>query len=136
MRKRTWTMALVVGAACGLIAVGAGRAQTTAPAPAARAPAAAATKAKAKKPAPSASTVAVTVTNSRSAGLTELQAAVSGSAAWNKVLGALKPGKQAVARLPHGADCQVDLHGTFDDGQTMEATGVEVCANKTLNLKD
>ena len=41
--------------------------------------------------------------------------------------------KQAVARLP---DCQVDLHGSFDDGQTMEATGVDVCADKTLNLKD
>jgi hypothetical protein len=130
-------MALAVGAACGLIAAGAGRGQTTAPAPAAEAPAAAApapaaTKPKAK-PTSSASTVTVTVINSRAAGLTELQAAVSGSPAWKKVLGALKPGKQAVARLP---DCQVDLHGSFDDGQTMEATGVDVCADKTLNLKD
>ena len=49
-----------------------------------------------------------------------------------KVLGALKPGKQAVARLP---DCQVDLHGSFDDGQTMEATGVDVCAQRRKPLR-
>ncbi len=130
--------------------MGAARAQTAEPAPAAQAAAApaapappvaaapTATKAKARpnKPASSASTVSVMVVNSRAAGLVELQAAVSGSAAWKKVLGALKPGKKAVARLPRGADCQVDLHGTFDDGQTMQATGVDACANKTLNLKD
>jgi hypothetical protein len=141
MRNGTLTMALAGAALCGLIAAGAARAQTapaapTAEAPATAAPAPAATKAKAKKPASSASTVAVTVVNSRAAGLTELQAAVSGSVAWKKVLGALKPGKKAVALLPRGADCQVDLHGAFDDGQTMEATGVDACANKTLNLKD
>jgi hypothetical protein len=137
MRRGNWTLALAGGALCGLIAAGAARAQTTEPAPAAAAaPAATKAKAKAKKPASSASTVSVTVVNSRAAGLVELQAAVSGSAAWKKVLGALKPGKKAVASLPRGADCRVDLHGTFDDGQTMEASGVDVCANKTLNLKD
>ncbi len=142
MKERNGTMALAGAALCGLIAAGAARAQSAAPAPAAApaapAPAAAAPKAKAKaqKPASSASTVSVTVVNSRAAGLVELQAAVGGSAAWKKVLGALKPGKKAVARLPRGADCQVDVHGTFDDGQTMEATGVDVCKDKTLNLKD
>jgi len=131
MRKRPWTTALAGGALCGLIAAGAAHAQTAEPAPPAPATA---TKAKAKKPASSA--VSVTVVNSRAAGLVELQAAVSGSVSWKKVLGALKPGKKAVARLPRGNDCQVDLHGSFDDGQTMEASGVDVCANKTLNLKD
>ena len=53
-----------------------------------------------------------------------------------KVLGPLKPGKEAVARVPRGKDCKVDLHGTFDDGQTMDATGVDVCADKTFNLTD
>jgi hypothetical protein len=82
------------------------------------------------------STVKVTVTNSRPASLVELEAAVSGSAKMKKVLGYLKPGKQAVARMPRGANCQVDLHGAFDDGQTMDSTGVDICADKTFNLSD
>ncbi len=32
--------------------------------------------------------------------------------------------------MPRGKDCQVDLHGAFDDGQTMDADGVDVCANR------
>ncbi len=82
------------------------------------------------------STVRVTVTNSRPASLVELRAGVSGSGKMSKVLGALKPGKEAVARLPRGEGCQVDLHGAFDDGQTLDSTGVDVCADKTVNLTD
>ena len=29
--------------------------------------------------------------------------------------------EEAVARMPRGKDCQVDVHGTFDDGQTKRA---------------
>ena len=57
-----------------------------------------------------ASTVTVTVTNSRKADLVELQAAESGSVSWKKVLGALKTGKQAPAKLPQNYNCRVDLH--------------------------
>ena len=39
-----------------------------------------------------------------------------------------------IAVMEQGVLQQVDLHGTFDDGQTMDATGVDVCADKTLNL--
>ena len=81
-------------------------------------------------------TVTVTVTNSRKADLVELQAAESGSASWKKVLGALKAGKQAPANLPRPFNCRVDLHGTFADGQSMDASDVDVCAQKTLNLTD
>ena len=82
------------------------------------------------------STVKVTVANFRPASLIELRAGVSGSGAMRKVLGPLKPGKEAVARLPRGEDCEVDLHGSFDDGQTIDSTGFDICANKTLNLTD
>ena len=78
----------------------------------------------------------MTVTNSRKADLVELQAAESGSVSWKKVLGALKTGKQAPAKLPQNYNCRVDLHGTFADGQSMDATDVDVCAQKTLNLTD
>ena len=87
----------------------------------------------APKPLP---TVRVTVTNSRPATLVELRAGVSGSGKMKKVLGTLRPGKEAVARLPRGAECEVDLHGAFDDGQTLDSTGVDICADKTVNLSD
>ena len=92
-------------------------------------------KTQAKAPA-GAPTVRVTVTNSRKADLVQLQAAEPGSANWKKVLGPVKSGKQASAKLPQASDCRFDLHGTFADGQSMDASGVNVCADKTLNLSD
>ena len=93
------------------------------------------------KPKPKANTagaapVTVTVTNSRKADLVQLQAAEPGSANWRKVLGAVKAGKQASAKLSQVSDCHVDLHGTFADGQSMDAPGINVCTDKTLNLTD
>ena len=84
----------------------------------------------------SASTVMVTVTNSRKADLVELQAAEGGSPSWKKVLGPLKAGKQASAVLPRSFNCRVNLHGTFANGESMDASDVDVCAQKTLNLTD
>ena len=127
MRRRILAAALAA-ALCGLIAAPA-LAQNAEPAPAAPA-----------KPKPKTSagapTVTVMVTNSRKADLVQLQAAESGSANWTKVLGAVKAGKQASAKVPHGNNCRVDLHGTFADGQSMDASDVDVCAQKTLNLTD
>ena len=121
------TLAMTLAAAlCGLIAVPA-LAQNTAPAVAA--------KPKARTP-EGAPTVTVMVTNSRKTDLVQLQAAESGSAVWTKVLGALKAGKQAPAILPRPFNCRVNLHGTFADGQSMDAPGINVCADKTLNLTD
>jgi hypothetical protein len=81
-------------------------------------------------------TVAVMVTNSRRTDLVELQAAESGSVGWKKVLGALKAGKQASANLPKPFNCRVNLHGTFANGDSMDASDIDVCAQKTLNLTD
>ena len=81
-------------------------------------------------------TVTVVVTNSRKADLVQLQATESGLVVWKRVLGALKSGNHAPAQLPHPFNCRVDLHGTFSDGQSMDATDVDVCAQKTLNLTD
>ena len=125
------SLAVALAAALlGLIAAPA-LAQNAEPAPAAAAP----TKSKPKTP-PGAPTVTVMVTNSRKADLVQLQAAESGSAVWKKVLGAVKTGQQASAILPRGFNCRVDLHGTFADGQSMDASDVDVCAQKTLNLTD
>jgi hypothetical protein len=83
-----------------------------------------------------AATVTVVVTNARKADLVQLQATESGLVGWKKVLGALKSGNHAPAQLPHPFNCRVDLHGTFSDGQSMDASDVDVCAQKTLNLTD
>ena len=136
MNIRTLTAAFAVAALFGLTAAPA-RAQT---APPGVAPPPADAQAAPAKPKPKANTagppVTVTVTNSRKADLVQLQAAEPGSANWKKVLGPVKSGKQASAKLPHAADCRFDLHGTFADGQSMDASGVNVCADKTLNLTD
>jgi hypothetical protein len=81
-------------------------------------------------------TVTVMVTNSRKADLVQLQATESGLVGWKKVLGPLKSGSHAPAQLPHPFNCRVDLHGSFSDGQSMDASDVDVCAQKTLNLTD
>src|SRR3974390_346163 len=93
----------------------------------------------APKPKPKANpagAVIVTVTNSRKSDLVQLQAAESGSADWKEVLGPLKSGKQASAKLPQASNCRFDLRGTFEDGESMDASGINVCADKTLNLTD
>ena len=135
MNIRILATAFALAALFGLTAAPA-RAQTAAPG---TSPAtdvqAAPVKPKAKTSA-GAPTVTVTVTNSRKTDLVQLQAAEPGTANWKKVLGPVKSGKQASAKLPRAADCRFDLHGTFADGQSMDASGVNVCADKTLNLTD
>jgi len=141
MKRSKWTTALAVAALAGLIAASAAHAQNAepaAPAAPAAAPAEAApapTKAR-KKAAKSASTVALSVWNSRTADLTELQVADAGSDQFKKVLGKLKAGKKTAARVPKGKDCQIDVHATFADGEMTEASGVDVCNQKVLNLTD
>jgi hypothetical protein len=124
-----WTLAAALGGAlCGLI---------VAPALAQNAAAAAAMPTKLKpKTSDGASTVTVMVTNLRKADLVQLQAAESGLVSWKRVLGALKSGSHAPAQLPLPFNCRVDLHGTFSDGQSMDASDVNVCEQKTLNLTD
>ncbi|MFZ0600514.1 MAG: hypothetical protein WAN05_03915 [Roseiarcus sp.] len=123
MTRPAFAVALVA-ALCGVIAAPA-LAQNGAPP----------TKLRAKTP-DAASTATVMVTNARKTDLVQLQAAESGSVSWKKVLGPLKAGKQAPAVLPRPFNCRVDLHGTFADGQAMDASDVDVCTQKTLNLTD
>jgi hypothetical protein len=123
MTRPIFAVALVA-ALCGLIAAPA-LAQNVAPPTKLR-----------PKAADSAGTVTVMVTNSRKTDLVQLQAAESGSVSWKRVLGPLKSGKQASAILPRNFSCRVDLHGTFANGESMEASDVDVCAQKTLNLTD
>jgi hypothetical protein len=78
--------------------------------------------------------VTVKVINWRNVDLVELQAAVSGSANWKKVLGALKAGQWTSAKVPQSNNCRADLHGKYADGQLAEASNVDVCADKTVNL--
>jgi len=94
-----------------------------------------ATKPRPKTPSGEAN-VTVVVTNARKADLVELQATESGLVSWKRVLGPLKSGAHAPAQLPHPFNCRVDLHGSFSDGQSIDATGVDVCRQKTLNLTD
>ena len=133
MNTRTLAAALAGATLFGLTAVPA-RAQTAVASPPADAKAAPKLKPKANRS--GAVTVTVTVTNSRKVDLVQLQAAESGSADWKQVLGPVKSGKQASAKLPQASDCRFDLRGTFDDGQSMDASGIDVCADKTLNLTD
>ena len=125
MRRR---MAVTMAAALFAVVAVPALAQNSESAPAAAAP----MKSKPKTPAGGAG--AVTVTNWRNADLVEPQAAVSGSANWKKVLGVLKAGQRAPAKVPQGNNCRVDLHGKFADGQSADASNVDVCADKTVNL--
>ena len=95
---------------------------------------AAAAPLKSKLKTPAGGTVTVRVMNWRNADLVELRAAESGSANWKKVLGALKAGQWASAKLPQGNNCRVDLHGKYADGQSADVSNVDVCADKTVNL--
>ena len=134
MNIRTLTAAFAVAALFGLTAAPA-RAQTAAPGavpPPADAQAASA-KPKANTAGPP---VTVTVTNSRKANLVWLAVAEPGSANWTTVLGVVKAGKKASTKLSQVSDCHVDLHGRFADGQSMDASGFNVCADKGLNLTD
>jgi len=79
-------------------------------------------------------TITVKVINWRMADLVELQAAESGSANWKKVLGALKAGQWTTAKVPQGKNCHVDLRGKYADGQSVDVSNVDICADKTVNL--
>ena len=123
---RTWILAAAFGAAALLGLPAEICAQT-------------AEKATAMKPKPATAedaSVTVLVTNARKADLVQLQAAESGSANWKKVYGGLKAGARAEVKLPRGLHCRVDLHGTFANGESMDASDVDACGQKTLNLTD
>jgi hypothetical protein len=79
-------------------------------------------------------TVTVKVINWRNADLVELQATKSGSVIWKKVLGSLKAGQWTWTKIPQGNNCRVDLRGKYADGQSADASNVDVCVDKTVDL--
>ena len=38
------------------------------------------------------------------------------------------------AKVPQGNNCRVDLRGKYADGQSADASNVDVCADKTVDL--
>ena len=68
-----------------------------------------------------ANTVTVLVTNRVKADLVELQAADSGSAKVEKSARCAESRQTGLGILPRNSNCQVDLHGAFADGQSMDA---------------
>jgi hypothetical protein len=137
MNIRTLTAAFAVAALFDLTAAPA-PAQTAAPEVA---PPPADAQATPSKPKPKANTagaprITVTVTNSRKADLVWLLAAEPGSANWTTVLGVVKAGKKTSTKLSQASNCHVDLQGRFADGKSIDASGFNVCADKTLHLID
>ena len=136
--KRSAAAAILVGA----LAAGAAWAQTAPATPDAAPPAGDEAakpkpKPKAAKPKPKTAklpSVAVVVTNSRKVGLTELDAAPSGTGDSVKILGALAAGKKVVIHVAHDKPCLFDLHGVFDDLTTTDESSINLCADKTINL--
>jgi hypothetical protein len=134
-----WTLAAALGGVlCGLIVAPAlaQNAAPTASVPTKLRPTTSKPKTPEAKTSEGAATVTILVTNARKADLVQLQATESGLVGWKKVLGALKSGSHLPATLPRPFNCRVDLHGSFSDGQSMDASDVDVCAQKTLNLTD
>jgi hypothetical protein len=139
-----WTLAAALGGALSGLLAAPALAQNAAPAattptklrPTASRPKTSDPKTSDPKTSEGAGTITILVTNARKADLVQLQATESGLVRWKKVLGALKSGSHTPTQLPHPFNCRVDLHGTFSDGQSMDASDVDVCAQKTLNLTD
>jgi hypothetical protein len=126
MRKRI--LAVTIAAALFGVVTAPAVAQNSAPA------AAAPMKSKPEPRTSAGGTVTVKVINWRNADLVELQATKSGSANWKKVLGPLKAGQWTTAKVPQGANCRVDLRGKYADGQSADASNVDVCTDKTVDL--
>ena len=126
MRKRI--LAVTIAAALFGVVAAPAVAQNSAPA------AAAPMKSKPEPKTSAGGIVTVKVVNWRNADLVELQATKSGSANWKKVLGPLKAGQWTTAKLPQGNSCRVDLRGKYANGQSADATNVDVCTDKTVDL--
>ncbi len=138
-----WVNGLALAAAlCGALVTGNAQAQTTAPtdpAPAAvDAPKKVEPKPKMAKPkVKKLPSMAVVVDNKRYVGLVELTATLSGSGADPvKIAGPLAIGRKVVAHVAYDKACLFDLHGVYADGAETEATSVELCKDKKIELTD
>ena len=108
--------------------------EAAAPAMDAAAAAAKPMKAKMPKKASGMAKTPVVVKNSSGLGLVELDAVISGRQDSVKIAGPLATGKTIKAMVAHDATCLFDLHASYDDGSTGDASGVDLCKQKTINL--
>ena len=67
-------------------------------------------------------------------GLVELDATMAGQAEPAKLAGPLADGKKAKAMVAHDKACLFDIHASFDDGSTSDASGIDLCRDKAINL--
>jgi hypothetical protein len=118
----------IVAALPTVIVAPPGLAQNSEPVPAAAEPM------KSRPKMPAGGIVTVKVTNWRQADLVEMQVAESGSANWKKVLGALKAGQWAWAKVPQGRNCHVDLRGKYADGKSADLSNFDICSDKAVDL--
>ena len=136
--------ALALGAvsACGAFAQAAAPAAPAAPAvaaPAADAAAPATMAKKVKKPRKAMKPkglpkTPVTVANNSGLGLVELDAVLSGQQDSVKLAGPLESGKKIKVMVAHDKACLFDIHASYDDGSSGDATGLDLCKEKTINL--
>ncbi len=134
--------ALVLGAS-GLCSNSRAFAQVAAPAvpaaaaaPAMDAAAATAKPVKAKKPkkAGGMAKTPVVVKNSSGLGLVQLDVVISGQQESVKIAGPLATGKTIKVLVAHDTTCLFDIHASYDDGSTGDASGLDLCKQKTINL--
>ena len=78
--------------------------------------------------------VAVTISNNSGLGLVELDVSISGQGETTKVAGPLAAGKTMKAMIAHDKACLFDIHGAYDDGSISDASGVDLCKDKRINL--
>jgi hypothetical protein len=50
------------------------------------------------------------------------------------VLGALKAGQWAWAKVPQGRNCHVDLRGKYADGKSADLSNFDICSDKAVDL--
>jgi hypothetical protein len=105
-------------------------------APAMDAAAAAAKPMKAKKPkgAGGLAKTPVVFKNSSGLGLVELDAVISGRQDSAKIAGPLATGKTVRVMVARDATCLFDIHASYDDGSTGDASGLDLCKQKTITL--
>ena len=79
--------------------------------------------------------VVVVVTNSRSVELTELDATPSGGTLpTNRIVSKLAPGTKISVTVATGKFRVFNLHGAYADGSSTDATSVDLCKDKSINL--
>jgi hypothetical protein len=76
----------------------------------------------------------VVVKNSSGLGLVQLDAVISGQQEPVKIAGPLATGKTIKVMVARDTTCLFDIHASYDDGSTGDASGSDLCKQKAINL--